>query len=83
MVGTIIGPGSSKVTMSCRAKLFVPVFVLRASAAKTKTIQHVVLALGLAFELELEFSEHRTAGLVSSEDDIIKYINPSELVSLL
>jgi hypothetical protein len=37
-------------------RLFVPVLVLRASAAKTKTIQHVALTLALAL------SERQTAG---------------------
>jgi hypothetical protein len=56
--------------MSYRARLFVPVLILRASAAKTKTIQHIAFAL----------SEHRTAGtagiagtagMISSEDDVV------------
>jgi hypothetical protein len=50
--------------LQCHVRLLVPVFtlVLRASAAKTKTIQHLALAL----------SERRTvgtAGMVPSEDD--------------
>jgi hypothetical protein len=51
------------------AKISVP--VLRVSTVKTKTIQHVALAL----------SESRTEGAVPSEGDVAK--KPSELISLL